>query len=148
MVRINLIDPKALADQHLIAEYNEILMLVGYVRKYPHKERIPANYVLGSGHIRFFADKLWYLKYRHEIVTDEMKRRGFKPTKKLDTKGLPKGLHNDWMPDKKDATIIKERLILKLHAKPRYYRHGGKKLHVDKLVSKIRSAGLPRKRNA
>ena len=35
MVRINLVEPKKLADQHLIAEYDEILMLLGYVRRYP-----------------------------------------------------------------------------------------------------------------
>ena len=41
MVRINLIHPKKLADQHLIAEYNEILMLLGHVKKFPHlKESI------------------------------------------------------------------------------------------------------------
>lgn len=147
MVRVNIIDPRALADQHLIAEYNEILMLVGYVRKYPHTERIPKKYVLGPGHIRFFADKLLYLKFRHEIVSDEMKRRGFKPTKKLDTKGLPKELHNKWVPDEKDALIIKERLIWKLRAKPEYYRHEGKKVHVDKLIGRIKRAGMPTKSN-
>ena len=35
MVRINLINPKSLADQHLIAEYNEILMLLGHIDKFP-----------------------------------------------------------------------------------------------------------------
>ena len=38
MVRVNIINPNKLADQHLIAEYNEILMLLGYVRKYPKED--------------------------------------------------------------------------------------------------------------
>jgi len=32
MVKINLIHPRYLTDQHLIAEYNEILMLLAYLR--------------------------------------------------------------------------------------------------------------------
>lgn len=58
MIRINLIDPVKLSDQHLIAEYNEILMLLGYVRKYHKVENIPENYKLGTGHIKFFKKKL------------------------------------------------------------------------------------------
>ena len=73
MVRVNLIHPKSLADQHLIAEYDEILMLLGYVRRYPKKENIPEKYTLGKGHIKFFKDKLLYLKKRHELIKEEMK---------------------------------------------------------------------------
>jgi len=32
MVRVNLVNPKQLADQQLVAEHNEILMLVGYLK--------------------------------------------------------------------------------------------------------------------
>ena len=64
MVRINLVHPKKLADQHLIAEYNEILMLIGYVRKYPPLENIPDSYKLGKGHVKFFKNKLDYLYIR------------------------------------------------------------------------------------
>ena len=74
MVRVNLIPPRKLADQHLIAEYNEILMLLGYVRKYPMTEEIPKNYCLGKGHIKFFKNKLLYLKKRHENLKNEMKK--------------------------------------------------------------------------
>ena len=78
MVRVNLISPKLLSDQHLIAEYNEILMLLGYVRKYPKLVGIPKDYCLGKGHILFFKDKLGYLKERHELLKKEMRIRGFK----------------------------------------------------------------------
>ena len=46
MVRINLVDPKKLSDQHLIAEYDEILMLTAYIKKYPKIEDIPKKYLL------------------------------------------------------------------------------------------------------
>ena len=62
MVRINLINPRYLADQHLIAEYDEILMLLGYVKRYPKIDDIPTNYCLGKGHIRFFKDKIGHYR--------------------------------------------------------------------------------------
>ena len=127
MVRINLIDPNNLADQHLIAEYNEILMLLGYVRKYPMEKDIPSEYCLGRGHIKFFKNKLLYLKNRHEKLKKEMIRRGFTPTKIIDLKEFPKNLRNDWKPHNKDFLIIKHRLCEKINLKPSYYKYFGKK---------------------
>jgi len=127
MVRINLINPKKLADQHLIAEYNEILMLLGYVRKYPVVKDIPKEYCLGPGHIKFFKNKLLYLKKRHEILKKEMKKRNFVPTKNIDLSEFKKNLRNDWKPSSKDFVIIKERICGKIKLKPNYYRYYGKK---------------------
>ena len=127
MVRVNLISPKKLADQHLIAEYNEILMLLGYVRKYPMKEGIPKDYCLGKGHIKFFKDKLLYLKKRHEKLKKEMVIREFIPKKKIDLSEFEKNLRKDWKPSTKDFLIIKERLRQKIILKPDYYRYHGKK---------------------
>jgi deoxyribonuclease (pyrimidine dimer) len=125
MVRINLVDPSKLSDQHLIAEYNEILMLLGYVRKNPSPKNIPQSYRLGKGHITFFVNKLKYLKKRHEEIKKEMINRGFKPTKKIDLHQFPKKLHNNWTPSKKDIDIITNRLEEKLRKKPSWYRHHG-----------------------
>ncbi|MBN1157597.1 endonuclease, partial [Candidatus Woesearchaeota archaeon] len=83
MVRINLVEPKKLTDQHLVAEYNEILMLIGHVRKHPEIKAMPKEYILGKGHILFFKNKLVYLKKRHELIKNEMLRRGFKPKKTI-----------------------------------------------------------------
>ena len=123
MVRINLINPKKLADQHLIAEYNEILMLLGYVRKYPMNKDIPESYCLGRGHIKFFKNKLLYLKKRHENLKKEMRRRGFTAQKKISLSEFPNKLKNDWKPSSKDFIIIKERLREKIFLKPDYYRY-------------------------
>ena len=38
-----ILNPKFLADQHLVAEYNEILMLVSYFKKFPEVKDIPKN---------------------------------------------------------------------------------------------------------
>ncbi len=128
MVRINIISPKKLTDQHLIAEYNEILMLFGYVKKYPSvkKNKIPNRYVLGKGHILFFKNKLLYLKQRHERIKKEMKKRKFSATKKINLKLYPSSLQHDWKPLKDDKGIIAARLAEKIKKKKKWYRYYGK----------------------
>lgn len=137
MVRINIIDPKKLSDQHLIAEYNEILMLFGYVKKHPETYKIAHDYCLGKGHIRFFKDKLLYLKKRHELIKKEMHRRGFQKNKTINLDDFPKELRNNWKPKAKDFPIIKKRLREKINLKPEYYRYEGikrnKKFFLDLL---------------
>lgn len=127
MVRINITSPRNLADQHLIAEYNEILMLVGYARKHPGIKCVPARYCLGKGHITFFKNKLLYLAKRHEEIKKEMKRRGFKPRKSISLKRFKKYLLNDWKPCAPDQKVIKRRLIEKLSKKSDFYRYYGEK---------------------
>jgi len=128
MVRINLINPKELTDQHLIAEYNEILILLGHVKKHPKIKNQPKEYCLGPGHINFFKNKLLYLKERHELIKKEMKKRGFKTNKSINLKDFKKELKNNWKPKKKDFKIIKVRLKEKIKKKPNYYRYKGKTL--------------------
>lgn len=127
MVRINLIAPNRLADQHLVAEYNEILMLLGYVRKNPRAklEEIPQNYKLGKGHILFFKNKLIYLKKRHEKIKKEMIKRGFRPIKEVNLGEFDKQLRKDWKPTPKDREVIKQRLIEKINKKPDFYKYYG-----------------------
>ena len=123
MVRINIINPKSLADQHLIAEYNEILILLGHINKFPRIKEQPKKYCLGKGHITFFKDKIKYLKERHELIKKEMKRRGFKISKTIDLNKYPKRYLGKWKPTKKDKELIKKRLIKKINLKSSYYRY-------------------------
>jgi len=126
MVRINLVKPEKLADQHLIAEYNEILMLFGYVRKNPEIKEIPQKYCLGKGHIKYFKNKLVYLQKRHEIIKKEMRKRGFKTDKVINLEEFSKELWKDWKPKSNDLEIIKDRLKYKIKLKEGYYRYYGK----------------------
>jgi len=129
MVRINLIPPKYLTDQHLIAEYNEILMLLGYVKKNPdiEIENLPKEYRLGKGHILFFKNKLNYLKKRFNKIKREMKKRGFNPVKKIDLNCFDENLMKNWKPSGKDKQKIKKRLKEKIRLKPDYYTYYKKK---------------------
>jgi deoxyribonuclease (pyrimidine dimer) len=126
MVRINLINPRYLTDQHLIAEYLEIIMLISYIKKFQNnKVEIPIEYCLGKGHMLFFKDKVLYLKKRHEQIKEEMSKRGFKTNKKINIKKINKNLLKDYKVKEKDLNIIRKRLIEKINKKPSYYRYYG-----------------------
>jgi len=140
MVRINIINPKFLTDQHLIAEYLEILMLVGSAKNNYDKNKVPEIYCLGKGHINFFKNKLVYLKRRHEQLKKEMRRRGFKTNISLNIKNLKKEMLCDWKPSKKDKSLIKKRLIYKINLKPNFYRYYKKKKSKSFLVKMTKKA--------
>ena len=125
MVRVNLIKPRKLSDQHLIAEYNEILMLSAYIQKYSDLDGIPKNYCLGKGHMKFFKNKLLYLKKRHETLKIEMKKRGFQAKKTIKINIFKKKNKGEWKPSNRDFEIIKKRLVIKFKLKPDYYRYYG-----------------------
>jgi deoxyribonuclease (pyrimidine dimer) len=125
MVRINIIQPRQLADQHLTAEYNEILMLLGHVKKFPRVNNMPADYCLGKGHITFFKNKLLYLKKRHELLKKEMRKRGYATNRTIDLKNFKKELANDWKPKACDKELIKRRIMQKLRKKPEHYTYYG-----------------------
>ena len=140
MVRINIIDPAWSADQHPIAEYKEILMLLGHVRKHPTIKALPERYCLRKGHICFFKDKLLYLKERHELLKREMLRRGFQANKTISLQGLPKELCNSWQCSDDGKKIIKKRITENIHKNPTRYTYRRKKLGADALIEKIKKA--------
>ena len=143
MTRINLVNPRELYDQHLMAEYREIFMIPAALKRSLKSEKgfnpkdIPPEFRLGRGHVKFFYDKGKYLAERYGKLKAELKRRGYK----LDEKRLfPKNifvrnnLFGDWSPSGKDLALIRKRLAQKIAQKPHWYRKtGGRK----KLKKKI-----------
>ena len=131
MTRINIIDVSELTDQHLIAEYREITMVPGslkrtLVSKIGYKEnKVPKKYTLNTGHVYFFYNKGKYLYKRYQEIVIEMKRRGFNPDK---NRKFPKdifinnNLYKDWMPTMEDYKIIRQRIAERIAAKPNWYR--------------------------
>ncbi len=131
MTRINIIDVSELTDQHLIAEYREITMVPGSLRrtlvsKIGYQEsRVPKRYTLNNGHVYFFYNKGLYLYKRYRQLVIEMKRRGFNPDK---NRKFPKdifidnNLYNDWTPTMEDYKVIRQRIEEKIALKPDWYR--------------------------
>lgn len=123
MTRINCIPPSELVDKHLVAEYRELPRIFGLVKKAQERGLTPLNinatpdYVLGTGHVKFFYDKLQYLQKRQQMLINEMRKRVFKP-KFVNVEELMQGInqmwYGDWEPDEKAMAInrarIKERL--------------------------------------
>ena len=64
MTRINTVPPRALTDQHLLGEYNEIRRPINLAIKRYNREgtkihqSIPNQYQLRAGHVTFFYNKL------------------------------------------------------------------------------------------
>jgi len=82
MTRINVgINPKDLSQAMLIAEHRELKRIPNLVRKGKFRmEGQPKVFTLGTGHVKFFYDKLGYLKVRYESLYAECLRRGFAVT--------------------------------------------------------------------
>jgi deoxyribonuclease (pyrimidine dimer) len=112
MTRINCIPVEELHDKHLLAEYRELPRVFKLAR--PCKD-IPEQYVLGTGHVKFFYNKLVYCHKRQQQLVDEMKRRGFKPTFDPKTLTMPSAnkydsLYNDWIPDQAAIDLNRHRI--------------------------------------
>ena len=63
MTRINVgIPPAELVNQHLIAEHREIKRIPNCIAKGKYNmDGIPDKFKLGTGHVKFFYNKLLYL---------------------------------------------------------------------------------------
>lgn len=131
MTRINLVPPSELYDQHLMAEYREILMVPASLartlrsRKGLHLDQYPREFTLNKGHVSFFYNKGRYLDLRYALLIEELQRRGFR----LDQgRVFPKAifiendLYGDWEPEQVDLTLIRERIVQKLALRPGWYR--------------------------
>jgi hypothetical protein len=113
MTRINVgIPPKQLTRQHLIAEHREIKRVPNVIVKGKFNLKgQPKEFTLGTGHVKFFYDKLGYLKKRYEEIYVECRSRGYDVTYYGDAwNDVPKNMMGDYQPTSKDIEIITERI--------------------------------------
>lgn len=117
MTRINCgIPVKQLTNQHLLAEHREIKRIPNLIKKGKFNIKgQPKNFTLGTGHVKFFYDKLLYLFYRYREIYNECVSRGFNVTDYSNAwNDLPHDMMNDYVPTERDIelvwTRIKERL--------------------------------------
>jgi deoxyribonuclease (pyrimidine dimer) len=139
------VNPEYLADQHLIAEYRELPMILGSLRcnKWVIKSAIPKKFKLNKGHMNFLKEKLLYIQRRHEAVKKEMTYRKFKcDALSIDLEHVPIEFCNDWNPNINDSLIIRERIIFKLENKPDYWRFRSKKIDIEYLITWVKYGKL------
>lgn len=117
MTRINCgIDPSELTREHLIAEHREIIRIPGVISKgKANFDNIPESFRLGAGHVKFFYNKLQYLKERYASLYSEGIKRGYTLTSFHHVfDGLPKELMNGYTPSEYDRNIVKQRIETRL----------------------------------
>ena len=131
MTRINLVDPRELSNQHLVAEYREIFMVGSALQRSMKsknwnktKQDIPSEFTLNAGHVKFFYNKGKYLNKRYQLIVKEMKRRGMSPdsNRRFKKNQFPLNFYNDWTPTSKDLEIIRKRINEKIKLKPGWYK--------------------------
>lgn len=127
-MRINCIKPEYLSDQHLRAEWLEILLLPPYIRRSLKSKKgfylsDSKEYTLNAGHARFFYDKLEYVEKRYKAIGDEMIRRGYNINYQLDLSEFDRSLYNDWNPTATDVAINLSRILSRINMKPMWYTY-------------------------
>lgn len=133
-MRINCIPVEYLADQHLRAEWVEMLMLPAYLRRsYNSKGGLifseKTKYILGTGHARFFYDKILYCAIRYNDIMLEMQRRGYKTNPSLSfPEYLPYKCYGSWEPNLDDIHTNLNRIIARIQVKPNWYSYYGQKI--------------------
>lgn len=83
MTRINLIDPKFLCDQHLLAEHRELTRIPNSILSGKYStvgKHIPTSYILGTDHVTFFLNKIDFLFERYVLLHQECLNRNFAVT--------------------------------------------------------------------
>ena len=136
MTRINLVDPKELMDQHLLAEYREIRLLTANLQRSLASSKgvkvstLPSQFTLNTGHVRFFYNKGLYLHKRYNALKAELIARGFAPMNNFEREKWPDHLYHDWQPSERDKNIVRERIALRLSQRPNWYRYYGKQVEV------------------
>lgn len=134
-MRVNLVDPKLLTDQHLMAEYRESFMLPGSMPRWFANQsledmvnKVPKEFTLGKGHMLFFLDKGLYMSKRYTLLIAELKRRQF--TLDPDRSSYPLDVHapclrSDYSPSEFAIREIKARIRSRILEKPSWYRYCG-----------------------
>ena len=118
MTRINVgILPSELGNKHLIAEHREIKRIPNCVSKGRYNlDNQPKLFKLGTGHVKFFYDKLLYLKRRYDSLYDECIKRGFNVQYYGSAwDNIPNKFMNDYHPNQHDRDIILKRINERLN---------------------------------
>lgn len=128
MTRINVVPVDELCNQHLMAEWREMPRVASALRKSLTRkgrpfslDEIPKEYVLGSGHVKFFFDKFKFLYERHRVITMELINRGYKLSYNSDVlRNIPRQFYNDWKPKGRDKSLNRARIAKRMPKNPRW----------------------------
>ena len=116
MTRINVgIDPSELPTKLLLAEHRELKRIPNMVRENRvNLSGIPARFTLGTGHVKFFYNKLGYLKDRYHKIYNECVVRNCNVQYYGDSfEGIPENLMSEYAHTERDRELLIERIHLR-----------------------------------
>ena len=131
MTRINTIDVNLLSDQHLMAEYRELPMVHGSLRRTLKSangfqlSKVSPVYTLNAGHVYFWYNKKKFLFDRFNQLINELTFRNYQLNphqRNIDWNVFDSVLQIDWKPTIKDYAVNLERIIERINLKPQFYR--------------------------
>ena len=132
MTRINsAIRPIDLMDKHLVAELHELPRVFTHVSKRLEEGKgfkdIPIKFSLGTGHVTFFYDKLYFIERRFYDLREEYWKRYAKIWNYSIEGKVPQDLdlYKDYKPTTEEKSLLVERIserIWKSRKDPLYYR--------------------------
>ena len=132
-MRINIINPKYLTDNHLIAEYRETKMATYYYVKSKNskngidKSRISERYTLNKGHGYMWFNKFQFISDRFDSIVEEMRARGFKTNfTELNFTDIDEEAFGDFEPNQGDKRINLDRILIRIAKQPKWYKYRGK----------------------
>lgn len=140
MTRINVgIRPSLLCREHLLAEHREMKRIPNKVSKGKFTlNGIPPEFKLGTGHEKFFYNKLNYLKRRYEAVYAECIKRELDVTYYGGAwDNVPNELMGGYRPRYEDAEILVDRINERLKIMIERYEKKGDKDNALRLKDSI-----------
>lgn len=127
MTRINLEHPSLLCREHLTGEwYENPRIATGIIKAFQKHGKIDPNSIPsaftvrteanpsgGEGHMKFFYNKLAWLRQRYLSLIEEMRRRGYEPSDNWKVEIFEPQFHhlfNEWEPTQADINLSRTRI--------------------------------------
>jgi deoxyribonuclease (pyrimidine dimer) len=139
MTRINAsIRPEELSNSMLFAEYREAKRIPNTIKSGKAViKNIPTEFKLEKNHVKFFYDKVLYLKRRSDALYIECLKRGIQAEDYSDCyKDIPPHLFNDWRETKNSRKLLKERINLRLTESKQVHRYYDKIVSLEEILIK------------
>ena len=119
MTRVNSAIPvKLLCDELLLAEHREIKRLPKVLEKSLRSRgscKIPETFVLGPGHVKFFMDKMKFIKQRYIEIYNECLSRGFEVQDFSSSfKHIAPEYMNDYEPTSQEHALLIDRISTRI----------------------------------
>lgn len=140
MTRINLVPPRLLTDQHLMAERKEINQFSGQFKKSIssksfNRSKLPKSFLLGTGHVKFFYNYGYFLHLRYIAIAEELEVRHGRPYS-LNfsdpwTQLNLSDMYKDYQPDEDAYRMIIGRIKDRIYQKPEWYKYYKKQVDIE-----------------